>query len=164
MSTSFWVYPCNNYIPKIGEVIENTNVTIEKFIKRYSIPDKYKVNMGFNGQEGCKEIDNDFLLNWDTSGYIYLAYPEMFGSCFINYYCKDIFRFWATDAKTKSMTEVFDRCLNYNRYWHVDGRDFTKGFVAGSIAMLTDGFVYSDDGAWDFKQMPALQMNLSSFT
>lgn len=75
-----------------------------------------------------------------------------------------------TEPRFKVREVLIRKCLAVGHYWHFRRSigqpaiiNIAYGLIAGCLAELTDGFVFSDDSAWDWERMPALPSELFSW-
>ncbi|MCX7923110.1 MAG: hypothetical protein N3B21_14030 [Clostridia bacterium] len=152
MSTSFQVYPCSDVIPKISEVASLAKDSFEKFLREIGIFKTIQITFGLISREGEGKVNgNEPIFQGEGWSYIYFSIFELNYICHLNYRDIDYRINW---DKTHEQYNLFIRSYDYPYCWNLEGRNILKGFIAGTIAKLTDGFVDSGDGAWDSKLLP----------
>lgn len=171
MSTIFSVYPGKEYIPSFAELLDISDKRINTFLADLS---------GFKSivldVEIHKEIDHlpvsfnisDKLI-WNDDSYAWFFIHGVYGgtdSYFdkIEELDKEI---WKEEIKSNikahQLQDIINRSINIGYYWSFRRSagqpgiiNLAYGLIAASLAELTDGFVFSDDGAWDYNCFPAL--------
>jgi len=75
---------------------------------------------------------------------------------------RDVWRGEFEDPKCARIESVIRECVEVGHYWSFRRSagqpgiiNLAYGLIAGSLAALTDGFIYSVDSAWDWERMPA---------
>jgi len=68
-----------------------------------------------------------------------------------------------TNIKARELRDIINKSINIGYYWSFRKSigqpgiiNLAYGLIAASLAEITGGFVYSDDGAWDYSYFPAL--------
>ena len=166
MSTSFDIFPTNNKKPNCNEIIKYSVQLFSEFLK------KEKISRDINIITNAANLNNEvytnnptFLTlekNWCTvfnlngEGAVYVFYREL------TEIDKD---FWSEELQenknAQSMKEKIEANLEIGYCWNVKRQvgqpaivSLYYGFLAIAIAVLTDGIIYSDDGAWDYSRFP----------
>jgi hypothetical protein len=82
--------------------------------------------------------------------------------------------FWdeqiSTNERAAPKRELIESCLKNRYYWQFEKAKHTGGvvglaygLVAGAVAQLTEGFIFSKDGAWEADRFPATAEELFSW-
>lgn len=161
MSTSFEVYPTKDNIPELKNIIAKSVAMFEDFLKFHDI----EKNISISVPESITINENTYnTIEINQSGSIYLffikhdsLYTEM----------------WDTELKNNPRAELLEKSILKNRKlgysWEVKRTagqpaiaSLFYGFVAMTLAQETDGFIYSDDGAWSYELFPTKWQNLYS--
>jgi hypothetical protein len=170
MSTNFDVYPCIEYIPTYKEILNLANKNLKSFISKlgissdislnvelYSINDNSKID--FNIED--KVILNEEMYAWffikDIAGGTDLYYFKITGLD------KDAWQEeYITNSKVRLFKSNIDKSIELGYHWsfrRTAGQPgiihLSYGLLAASLAQLTQGFLYSDDGAWEYSYFPA---------
>ncbi len=100
--------------------------------------------------------DSHTVFNLNEEGEVYVFYHEL----------SDLDKdFWKEEIQenenAQSMKEKIDANLEIGYFWSVKRTmgqpaivSLYYGYLAIAIAILTDGIIYSDDGAWDYSRLP----------
>ena len=105
---------------------------------------------------------------WQRDEYAWFFIPGVAGGTDVSFWpdTDDDLEAWFEEFETREPAklhrELIRSCL-VNRYrWNFRRSvgqpgiiNFAYGILAASLVELTQGFVDSDDGAWDYKQLPA---------
>lgn len=131
MSITFQIYPSNEKVPSVKDILDIADGELAKYLKGLGINKKYNILFGIN-KDGIyqRNTDNSILIN-NSNGYFYINVPEYDFKCYVTY-----------------------RQHEKDYYWDVDGRGPLMGFIAGAIVKITDGIIDSGDGAWDINFLP----------
>ena len=170
LSTNFYVYPSVYDIPTYEEIISYTQVYLKDFfdtqqkknktfkisVETYSLSDNKVIDL----ESGGELTQNEAIMAW--------FYVDGIAGGIEFYY----FRIKNVDISPWSNEEVLYE--NYKKikglikdnlkigyYWsfkRTAGQhgliNLLYGLLAISLAKLTKGFLYSDDGAWDYSRFP----------
>ena len=170
MSTTFEVYPGNEDIPSFSELICNTEKEVNNYLKSISINRNIKLSV--ETQSIKDHIKKPFQLTdkmiWEDSLYAWFYICDIPGGTDA-YFCRHnsldvefLREELATNPKFKTYQTIFDNNIKLGYKWtfrRSAGQPaiitLCYGFLAATLAKLTKGVVYSDDGAWDYKKFPA---------
>lgn len=170
MGTTFEVYPGNKEIPSFLELLDNAEIVINNYLK--SIDIKKNIKLGVEIQSIKNHNKKPFELTdkviWDDSMYAWFyvcGIPGGTDAYFYRHNDLDI-EFLKEELDNNSNFKIYQCILNNNiklGYKWVFRRSAGQpaiitlcyGFLAATLASLTKGVVYSDDGAWDYKKFPA---------
>ncbi len=166
MSTSFEVFPTNQYVPDCDEVVRDAVSMFSQFLKKHNMPFELEINIYeiVNGEvnENPKKLIlaedryNTFSLNQEGNVFVYWHKHD------------DITRdFWveeqSNNERARNIKSQIEANLKVGYSWSVvrtAGQPplvgLFYGYLALAIAKLTDGIIFSDDGAWEYSQMPAM--------
>lgn len=170
MSTTFEVFPGSGDIPSFLELIENTEKELHQYLKSININKTIKLGVELlSNTDHCKK---PFRLSdkmiWDDSVYAwFFAYHIPGGS--------DAYFYRHDDLEVKFLKEELEENPNFHRHRsciagniHLGYRwvfrrsagqhaviTLCYGFLAATLARMTKGVIYSDDGAWDYNKFPA---------
>ena len=165
MSLNFEIFPTNNKKPNCDELIKyslqlfNEFLEKEKIVQDISIITRAVTNdkevytnpVCLTLKENCYTV-----FNLNNEGEVYVFYHEL----------TDLDKdFWNEEIKgnknAQSMKEKIDANLKIGYSWSVKRTmgqpaivSLYYGYLAIAIAVLTDGIIYSDDGAWDYSMLP----------
>lgn len=165
MSMSFEIFPTTKKKPKCDEIIKYSVQLFTEFLK------KKKISQGIDITTREVTADNEVYINpislvlkenyhtvfnLNGEGEVYVFYHEL----------SDLDKdFWNEEIQenknAQSMKEKIDANLEIGYSWSVKRTmgqpaivSLYYGYLAIAIAILTDGIIYSDDGAWDYSRLP----------
>lgn len=165
MSTSFEIFPTKNNIPKCDVLIKRSLELTKKFLKEagieYNISIKVKEipNNGVTYTTPCyltSKKQNYTIFNLNNEGEVYVYFQEL----------TELDRqFWEDEFQQNDRAKNLKKKIQNNEKigysWSVKrtmGQPAIVGIYYGyltiAIALLTNGVIYSDDGAWDFSCFP----------
>ncbi|MBC8884439.1 hypothetical protein H9X57_16880 [Flavobacterium piscinae] len=175
MSTTFEVIPIETTEITFRQVVELSEKRINSFLKQNNIDKDISLNINLheNSEKYVKEINLDSAFEWQEDEYVWFKIDGVAGGT--DSYCevlKDLSEpndpWWRLDdfKANNSTIEDFDskieKVKNLNRYWTLRRSmgqtgliNLSYGLISASIAELTNGFIWTDDGAWDYKKFPA---------
>lgn len=171
MSTTFNVYPKLSVMPTFSQIIDLSVVRLHEYLSSYKIHSRYSVEVTLRSQEPDIEqpTNIDASAYWSDDLYAWFYIPTVPGGT-------DAY-FW--DLKEEDRDEVVEEChvhempearrdliltcLENNYFWHFRSSagqpaimNIAYGFIAASVAEITEGFIYSGDCAWDYERFPAM--------
>lgn len=168
LSTTFEVYPTNQNIPQIPEIIADTMRMYNSFLLRNSItsPCSISVMQFENGKPIDIEMESDgFLTSQENhytafsingEGWIYVFFHKL--DSLDNAVWKDEL---ASNPNARAMRQEIQKNRDIGWYWVVKRTagqpaiaSLIYGYLAIAIARAADGFVYSSDGAWNYSSFP----------
>ena len=168
MSTIFEVYPAHLRLPSFEDVLNVAEKRIGERLVTIGIEAKVRLRVTLRTQRGKEELARAAkgAFQWEPGKETY-AWVEVVGcdgGCDVTYSeDREAIEVFRDEIKyTKTLPDEFvDRCLDLGRRWafrRSAGQPctiaFVYGYVAAAFAELTDGFIYSDDGAWDRDMLP----------
>lgn len=165
MSMSFEIFPTKRQIPRCDEIIQHSALLFSEFMQRENmaydiritareVSDDKKVCMAPVNLVSSQEHHTVFNLN--EEGEVYVFYHEL----------TELDReFWKEELRenrnARMMEEEINISLELGYSWSVKrtmgqpaALSLYYGYLAIAIARLTDGILYSDDGAWDCSRLP----------
>ena len=171
MSTTFYVYPGKDYIPTFSELLDISNKRINDFLASLGSVKGVTVDVEVHNSEDHSQIKFDIndKLNWNDDAYSWFFVRGLGGGTDSYYYriteldkeaWKEEFE---TNIRAQQLQNVINRSMFIGYHWSFRRSagqsgiiNLVYGIIAASLAEITDGFVYSDDGAWDYNCLPAL--------
>lgn len=169
MSTVFEIYPGTPEIPTFGELLQATNKYFKLRLRDNGIVSDAEISATLRYRNNDKEIpfNLDSQLSWDEDKYAWFTVDGIIGGtdsyfnpiddltqALWNDYVQD-------DNLTDHRKEVYHN-LSLGHYWRFRrsiGQPGTVsliyGLLAGSLAELTQGHVFSDDTAWVWNLLPS---------
>lgn len=174
MSTEFDVFPTIPRIPTFGEVLERTQTHLFSFLRDYGVrevPVLCMANVNFNGLlDGPSPFDRAARMDepfwWSPSHYGWFSWEWAGGTDVYAWPIgdsRDMYE-WndphATERERAFAAEM-EKAFAIDRYWSFRRSASSTGFLslaygmlAGSLAELVEGIIYTDDGAWDHRLFP----------
>jgi len=178
MSTTFQVYPQTSYIPSFKEVVAVSQQKLNGFLDDYNI----KAHPPITVQLRTMEPDTILSLPWEQPAiwsqdcYAWFIVSPVNGGtdayfCDLDSEDREDWNEWCQEDEQIAKRQGLVRaCLTQGYYWSFRRSmgqsgliNLTYGLIAASFAELTDGFIYSLDGAWDYKRFPATAQELYSW-
>jgi hypothetical protein len=170
VSTTFEVYPQSPIIPSFAELICLAGQRLIEQLHRRDISASPTLSVILiDGRtEDLLPLDLKSPLIWDEKDYAWFYVPGVAGGT--DAYCETIDDLgkecWARNlenhAPTRAQRSLVNACITNGRYWYFRRSagqpgiiNFAYGILAAALAELTDGFVYSEDSAWDYARFPA---------
>lgn len=171
MSTNFYVYPGKDYIPTFKELLDKSNRKLSEYLSNlgglrnayldveiHNIKDHSKINFSINDK-----------MIWKEDHYAWFFVAGIAGGTDSYYYKTTELdkETWKeeieTNIKAQQLQDTINRGMNIGYHWSFRRSagqpgtiNLSYGLIAASLAEITDGFVYSDDGAWDYNCFPAM--------
>lgn len=166
MSMSFEVFPTNNYMPVSNELITLSQKYIEDFLKRKEINFKIEIRTEIRSVQNHVILKGDDLLKDEFKYEAFILNNS--GQALVFYHRRNEIdeEFWreeiSCNRKAKKIEHLIKKNLELGYSWSVKRTmaqsaiiNLYYGFLAIAIAKLTDGFLYSDDGAWEYNCFPS---------
>lgn len=176
MSTTFEVIPVETDFITFRQVLELSEKRINLFLQELN-PDfkiDLKVNLHDNGEKYVNEIDLNSKFEWKENEYVWFYVNGIAGGTDV--YCEELKDseidpqnpWWNLEEMCSNNRTISDleskieKAKIINRYWwfrRSAGQpgiiNLSYGLISASIAELTNGFIWTDDGAWNFNKFPA---------
>lgn len=170
MSTTFDIFPGRRELPWFEHVRALAEEQLNAYLRSIGVRTFVGLGTEIRSNEPDRVVIASALgpMSWDDDCYAWFTVADRMGGA-------DAY-FWPIDEST---TEYWNDDLllrpNFARWrepmanafalghrWNIRcsinepaAMLLASGFIAGAIAHLTGGFVYSDDGAWDHNRLPA---------
>ena len=162
---SFEIFPTTKRKPNCDEIIKYSVELCVEFLK------KEKISQGIDIT--TKEVTADNVIhtnpislvwkenshtvfNLNKKGEVYVFYHEL-TDMDKNFWKEEI----QENENAQSIKEKIDANSEIGYFWSVKRNmgqpaivSLYYGYLAIAIALLTDGIIYSDDGAWDYSRLP----------
>lgn len=171
MSTSFDVFPGKEYIPSFAELLDISNKRIKTYLTSLGVVRSVIVDVEVHNNTDHSNINfnmNDKLI-WHDDSYAWFFIHGVGGGTDSYYYKtteldKEIWKEeFKTNIKAQQLHDTICRSMRIGYRWSFRRSagqpgiiNLAYGLIAASLAEITDGFIYSDDGAWDHNCFPAL--------
>ena len=176
MSTSFEVYAAPANIPSFDDILSLSNRYLKEKLAKHGIYDEYIIDVSIR-----KITAGDFhdfvsfdkkapaLWPMDDGYYAWFTVGNTPGGCDAYIYKVGDFynmEFWEEELKlnerAKAVAPEMRKCLENGFYWSFRRSmgqyaivNLSYGLVAAAFAELMNGFIFSDDSAWDYNIFPA---------
>lgn len=169
MSTTFDVLPRKNYIPTFSEIIELANSYINTYLQNIGIiePVSILVNLHKKDESNVREIMMHEKVQWDDDSYIWFYLEGKPGGTDVYFWSFDETELdmWkeeiSNNPRISKYAEDILTSINIGYHWNFRRSagqpaiiNLSYGLIAAALAQLTDGLIYSDDGAWDYSLFP----------
>lgn len=165
MSVSFEIFPTKKKALNCNEIIRYSVQLFSEFLKEKNISQGINIIAKEVTDDNEVYINPDFLVleesyhtvfNLNEEGEVYVFYHEL------TELDKD---FWDKEMQENKNAQFMKEKIDANRKmgysWSVKRTigqpaivSLYYGYLAIAIAILTDGIIYSDDGAWDYSRLP----------
>lgn len=175
MSTTIQIIPTKTTDITFGQVIETSERHINDFLASVGIEQtiQLKINLHENSEKYVREIQLTDKFEWEEHEYIWFTIHGIVGGT--DAYCSQIadntdpdnpwWFFEDLELNNKSvedLEEKLEKAKTFNRTWSFRrsaGQPgiiaLSYGLISASVAELTEGLLWSDDGAWEFERFPA---------
>jgi len=116
--------------------------------------------------DALAQLDYDDSMNWPDDSYAWFAVDNVVGGTDAYYdsvdeLTREVWADYLKQDRLNSLSETVNQCLAVGHYWtfrRSAGQpgviNLVYGLLAGSLAELTDGIVFSDDSAWVWDLLP----------
>ena len=165
MSMSFDIFPTNTYIPKCKELKNLSQEMLKDYFAKENID--IDIFLEFNTKDivSGKNINCDSLIT-NEKEYSSFSINGIGESLIFYRKITDIDKeFWKEEIelnhKANELKEKIETNIKLGYMWNVKRTmnqpaiiSIYYGFLAIAIAILTNGILYSDDGAWDYHSFP----------
>lgn len=172
MSTSFEVFPTKRTIPRCDEISEYSVRLFDEFMQKEKIACDVKLTIREVTVDGKQNLSSVNLspvnltskeecytvFNINGKGEIYVFYHEL-GEIDTEAWNEEM----PLNKNAQRIEENIYASLEMGHSWSIK-RTMTQpaiacvfyGYLAIAIAILTEGIIYSDDGAWDYSCLPVM--------
>lgn len=165
MSMSFEIFPTKKRKPNCDEIIKYSVELFSEFLKNEKISRGIDITtrevtadnaIHANPISLVLKENSHTVFNLNKEGEVYVFYHEL----------SDLDKdFWKEEIQENEnaqfMKEMICTNLEIGYFWSVKRTmgqpaivSLYYGYLAIAIAILTDGIIYSDDGAWDYSRLP----------
>ena len=165
MSISFEIFPTTKKKPNCDEIIKYSVELFSEFLKKEEISQRIDINTRevtaddevYNNPIFVVLKENCYTaFNLNGEGEVYVFYHKL-TECDKDFWEEEI----QGNKHAQSMKEKVDANLEIGYSWSVKRTmgqpaivSLYYGYLAMAIAILTEGLIYSDDGAWDYSRLP----------
>jgi hypothetical protein len=178
MSTTFEVYPRTSFLPSFTDIIQVAQRELHGFFHDFGISYRPTITVEIGGKEanGLETVVLKAPAIWPNDAYAWFQIPPVLGGT-DGYFWQfdDIMReLWQEllqgEDNVRQRQALVKPCLAQEHYWSFRrsaGQSATVnvmyGFVASAFAELTEGFIFSDDNAWEYTRFPATAAEFNSW-
>jgi len=170
MSTTLQVYPRSSKAPSFQEVLELASIrTHQQLLARgVAVRPNLTVSLRSNETHEVLPLDLSSPAKWGTSEYAWFAVDGVPGGTDVSCWLveSDELEYWelltSEHPPAIAVRNEVLACLSSGVCWSFRrsaGQPaviaFVYGILAAAMAELTDGFVFSDDSAWEYARFPA---------
>jgi hypothetical protein len=177
MSTTFHVYPRTRELPTFAALIERSSKELHSFLDSVGINERPPIHLRLQRREGDSHVpfslDEPAQWSKDLYGWFMVGNVPGGADAYFDNDANQIKELWDgefDDPKCKRLESLIRECVAVGHRWwfrRSAGQpaiiNLAYGLIAGSLAAITDGFVYSSDSAWDWERMPARPQELLSW-
>jgi len=171
MSTVFCVYTTTSTIPSFNEVLTLSNKYLVEILKKHRIYDDYLIDVCIIDEQTDEVVplDKSSPAVWSIDNqYAWFTVNEQPGGCdaYVNNFSDySNFEQWyidfIDDTQVKVCKSKLKECFESGLYWEFRRSagqpaiiNLSYGLIAAAFTELTNGLIYSDDGAWDYAIFP----------
>lgn len=173
MSTNFEVIPSSRLNITFGELIPRSQDNINKHLHDFGITENILLRAVLVSDDGQRLASPDENFEWPDGTYAWITVAGAFGGT--DAYCSKInnprvspehqWSFLHELRSTPNYQPHYDEALknakHHDRRWSFRRSinqppiiNLGYGIIAATLADLTDGLIYSGDGAWDYRKFP----------
>lgn len=165
MSMSFEIFPTKEKKPSCNEIIKYSVKLFNQFLEKEKILRNVNIiasevtvdnEICTNPAFLTLEVNRHTVFKLNEEGEVYAFYHEL------TELDKD---FWNEEVQGNKNAQSMEEKIGTNQkigyFWSVKRTigqpaivSLYYGYLATAIAVLTEGIIYSDDGAWDYSRLP----------
>ncbi|MEL6866842.1 MAG: hypothetical protein AAFP19_20630, partial [Bacteroidota bacterium] len=180
--TSFDIIPVETTQITFRQVLEQSEVRINTFLagigEKRSIT--LQINLHENAEAYVKDVSLDAPFEWKRNEYIWLMIEGIAGGT--DAYCRELkderyqedpwwkFEDMISNSRIPQFDQMVEKAKKLNRYWSFRRSagqpaiiNLAYGLISMTVAELSGGFVWTEDGAWTYKKFPALPNDFSAW-
>jgi hypothetical protein len=167
------VYPVITAIPTLVDVLQLANSKLISFLAPYKLIETPVILLKLKEQIIDSCYTGHELAEWDTNVYAWFFVEPGEGGgtdAYFNKVDKSTIEIWDDYKTDGSKYNAIRESLSVGYYWSFRrsaGQPFiinlAYGLVASAIAELTDGYLFSDDGAWNGGPIKSKDFNAEYF-
>lgn len=169
MSTTFDVFPGTGSIPTFQQLLDRSTTELHRFLSSVDIDFRPPIHVRVQYKDGDQPVPIDLQspLTWRDDTYAWFQVADVPGGTDAYFWSVDDITLdcWRefTAPRFKAHEELIRKCLDVGHYWNFRRSagqpaiiNIAYGLIAASLAEVTEGFLFSNDSAWDSERMPAL--------
>ena len=171
MSMSFEVFPTKQGIPVCDDIIDYSAILFNEFLQQEKIACDIEITASELSVDNQVRTKASHLVSTQNNYTVFEVNKE--GGAYVFYHNKTKLDkdFWNDELKenrnAQRLKEKIEANLKLGYSWSVKRTmgqpavvSLYYGYLAIAIAVLTDGIIYSDDGAWDYAYLPVEGNNM----
>jgi hypothetical protein len=170
LSTTLDVYPRNSSAPAFRDILDLGVTRLHEQLAARGIDARPGLDLHLRRCVTHELLPLDLAspARWSPSEYAWFSVPGIGGGTDVFYetLSSDDLEYWAElvdeHPPAKARRDDIRACLANGVYWSFRRSagqpgiiNFAYGILAATLAELTEGLVFSDDGAWDYSNFPA---------
>ncbi len=170
MSTTFQVYPKTTYIPSFQELTEAATLRLRDFLHEFNIPGSPMIGVELHKKQpdSVQPLQLTSPTIWPDDSYAWFQVAPVLGGtdAYFWHLDEEDREIWQeemdSNERLRSRWGLVESCLANGYYWNFRRSigqpaiiNVAYGLIAATLAELTEGFVWSDDSAWDYERFPA---------
>lgn len=180
ISTTFEVYPTTSKIPTLVELLKAANQKLHQFLRPFELQVVPLIYVRLGERIISLNDSSTENVKWDEDYAWFYVEPSEGGGTDAYYRNVDesILDLWDDYADDGVMYSKVRKSLSIGYYWSFRRSvgqtaiiNLAYGFIASALAELTEGYLFSDDGAWrggpirsnDFDSQYFVPRNAKSF-
>ena len=177
MSTTFEVYPRTRAVPTFGAIIDRSTAELHRFLDSIGIRSRPRIHLRLQARKEHAHLrfSLDDPAKWGEETYAWFMVGSVPGGtdAYFDDDANKIRQYWEGElahSSCKRLESVIRECVaTGHRWWFRRSAgqpaviSLAYGLIAGSLAAITNGLVYSMDSAWDHEQLPALPQQFLSW-
>jgi len=171
MSTTFYVYPGKQYMPTFRDLLSFSNQRIVDHLLHLGASTNFCLDVEIRDinthSEADFNLDDKVIWNENTYAWFYIVGIAGGTDVYYNQTTELDKEAWKDELKTnikaQQLQDTINKSMEIGYHWSFRRSagqsgiiNLSYGLIAASLAKITDGFIYSDDGAWDYSYFPAL--------
>ena len=161
--------PSKVYVPSYKDILDLANANIDAYLLSIDVRIKIKIEANLQDIKTHKLMDISARdsITQNEENYVWFYVPNIAGGTDC-YYHKNLpieKEVWEDELETnlnaQKNKEIIKKSIEIGHQWifrRSAGQSaivtLSYGMLAASLAKLTDGIIYSDDGAWDYSIFP----------
>jgi hypothetical protein len=174
MSMTFDVFPSSSTVPSFRQILELSTARLREFLhgRGFSINPAIEVILHTESPDATLPTNLDSPALWDEHHYAWFSVPPVPGGTDayvlsvegLRNQLDEIFE-GEEDEMEEPLSSLRSDVLSrpeVRYYWSFRRSagqpaiiNLVYGLIAASVAELTDGIIFNDDGAWDYERFPA---------
>lgn len=157
ISTTFEVYPTTSKIPTLVELLKAANQKLQQFLRPFELQEVPLIYVRLGERIISLNDPSIESVKWDEKYAWFYVEPSEGGGTDAYYHNVDesILDIWDDYGDDGEMHLEVKKSLSVGYYWSFRRSagqtaiiNLAYGFIASALAELTEGYLFSDDGAW----------------